>query len=506
MQSLRILSRNALTNWLSLFANIIALFYLSPIIVRELGSAQYGAWVLINTITGYVGLIEAGVTISTGRFLNFHLGQRNPKQAGATISTALAFYLAIGALLFAALTVALPLIPEVNNFGPSLSHSQLSEIILILVGAIIASFLTAVFAQLLNSNNRIDLRNYIAVAGTITRFWLTIISLENDGTLVDLAKVQLVTSVTLCVATAICSSIFGSKVKIGVGTINRSAARELFGLGKWAMLNNISSKIDHQSDIVIVGSIFTPNSVAHYSVAQTLADYALTLIQNVISVATPDVTKRAGEGNTHEILRFVDQGTRFSAFFGVPTFIGVAAFGPNFIELWMGPEFLSAYYALIILAISKGSCIISQGLGIAIWATGQIRLLTTLNFIISVTSIALSIYFAKGINLGLEGVALGTCLAMLIQQFLILPIIGKRTLGIELKWFYHFIIGRFLLLTLLLSPIALLLKTFFKIDAWIDLIWVATAFTILCIPLALVVLWRPRDIVNFIQKSSTHPR
>lgn len=500
MQTLQTLSRNALTNWLNLAVNVIVLFYLSPIVVRELGTAQYGIWVLINTITGYVGLVEAGVTVSTGRFLNFHLGQRNPKKASATISTAIAFYVLIGLFLLVLLLVAPLCLPTISSFEPNLNSTQIYKIAQIQVVAIVFSFLTAIFAQLLNSNNRIDLRNYVSIASVLLRAWLTIITLRNAGDLIDLAEVQLTTSIASLIAMVIISRQFGSKIPITLRAINRPAINELFGLGKWAMLNNISSKVDHQSDIVLVGAMFNSSSVAHYSVVQTLVDYALTLIENVISVASPDVTKRAGEGNIPEIVRFVDHGSRFSALFGVPVFVGIAVFGSNFIELWMGPEFSSAYYVLIILTVGKGVCLFSQGLGIAIWAVGQIRSLTILNLAVSIGSIATSIYFVQGTGLGIEGVALGTCLAMFSQQLLILPIIGRRSLGIDLKWFYRVVIGRFILIAAILYPIALLLKNTSQIDNWGDFILVILAFSMLGLPFAIWLLWQPGEIKAFVKK------
>ena len=68
--SKRTLARNVLLNWAALIAEVAVAFFLTPFMVRSLGLAIYGIWSLLNSVIGYMGLVDLGIRGSVGRFLN----------------------------------------------------------------------------------------------------------------------------------------------------------------------------------------------------------------------------------------------------------------------------------------------------------------------------------------------------------------------------------------------------------------------------------------------------
>ena len=67
------LVRNIATNTASYLVTIAAAFLMFPVMVRKLGVARYGLWMLISEVTGYysyVGLgIRAGVVYYAASYL-----------------------------------------------------------------------------------------------------------------------------------------------------------------------------------------------------------------------------------------------------------------------------------------------------------------------------------------------------------------------------------------------------------------------------------------------------
>ncbi len=495
MTKFSVLARNALSNWAGFVANIVVVFVLSPIVVRELGAAQYGIWVFISAVTGYLGLIEAGVTVSTGRMLNFHIGRGDQASAGAAVSAALAFYLVVGAALTFIVFAASPLIHSFAGPSIGLSAFELFGIVLLLVANITCVFLIAVSAQILQAANRFDLRNLATILGLLLRLVLTIPVLGAGGGLLALAGVLLVCSIVTLLLMVVFAKLYGPALDIGPRCINRQSVSELFGFGKWALVNNVSSKIDHQSDVVLVGSLFRPTAVAHYSVAQMLVEYGLVLIQNVIAVAGPDLTKRAGEGNIEAVRDFVAAGARVSAFLGVPLFVGIAVFGMDFIRLWMGNEFMAAAQVLVILAFAKGVCLVSQSIGMSLWAVGRIRLLAVSNVVTSIASICLAISLVRLFGFDFTGIAFGTCLAMFTQQLLILPLIGRRVLSLKYSWFMRHVVKPFVVLSLFFAPFAWFVRQHWSIDQWADLLVITLAITLAYLPIGALLTWGPNALV-----------
>lgn len=64
-----VLTRNVLANCTVLVAEVLVAFFLTPFIVGRLGLLTYGVWSLLNSLVGYMGLIDLGIRGSVGRFL-----------------------------------------------------------------------------------------------------------------------------------------------------------------------------------------------------------------------------------------------------------------------------------------------------------------------------------------------------------------------------------------------------------------------------------------------------
>src|SRR5262245_15916804 len=56
-----VLARNTLWNYLGFAVNLAINFALFPYAVRRLGAGPAGVWLLLGSVTGYMGLLELGI-------------------------------------------------------------------------------------------------------------------------------------------------------------------------------------------------------------------------------------------------------------------------------------------------------------------------------------------------------------------------------------------------------------------------------------------------------------
>src|SRR5882762_5714592 len=97
-----VVARNVLTNWINYFLSGVISFFLSPFIVRHLGDTAYGVWVLLVSLTGYLGFLDLGIRGAVTRYVaKFHT-EGNDKQASQTVSSAFGLFLAAACLAFLA--------------------------------------------------------------------------------------------------------------------------------------------------------------------------------------------------------------------------------------------------------------------------------------------------------------------------------------------------------------------------------------------------------------------
>ena len=83
---------NVLSNWGAFAVNAVIAFFLSPYIVRSLGAEVYGAWVLVGSLVGYLGLLDIGVRGAVTKFVAAHHAARAHDEASRIASAALAFF------------------------------------------------------------------------------------------------------------------------------------------------------------------------------------------------------------------------------------------------------------------------------------------------------------------------------------------------------------------------------------------------------------------------------
>lgn len=63
------LVRSIVSNWVTFLFSAGVNFVVSPIVVRSLGETQYGAWSLLTSMVGYLGLLDLGVRSAVTRYI-----------------------------------------------------------------------------------------------------------------------------------------------------------------------------------------------------------------------------------------------------------------------------------------------------------------------------------------------------------------------------------------------------------------------------------------------------
>src|ERR1700730_16315922 len=81
-------ARNVLSNWATYLLSGAVSFFLSPFIVRHLGNSAYGVWVLLVSLTGYLGFLDLGIRGAVTRYVAKFYSEKAHEQACFTFSSA----------------------------------------------------------------------------------------------------------------------------------------------------------------------------------------------------------------------------------------------------------------------------------------------------------------------------------------------------------------------------------------------------------------------------------
>ena len=115
MAGARSLPASVLANWTGYAVGLIVNFFLSPLVVGHLGPSAYGVWVLLVTLTAYLGFLDLGIRSSVTRYVARAESRGDRATSIQVASTALAVFTAMAGVAVAA-SAALGLI------APSVFH------------------------------------------------------------------------------------------------------------------------------------------------------------------------------------------------------------------------------------------------------------------------------------------------------------------------------------------------------------------------------------------------
>src|SRR5258707_3476711 len=93
------LLRNIAGNWIGVGADAVTGVVLTRIILHAVGDAPFGLWVLVSGLLGYYGLLDLGTRNGVIRYVARHNARKDFDNLSSVVSTAVAGYLAIGALV-----------------------------------------------------------------------------------------------------------------------------------------------------------------------------------------------------------------------------------------------------------------------------------------------------------------------------------------------------------------------------------------------------------------------
>src|SRR6266542_2780056 len=128
--------RNVGSNWASFVVSLVIGLFLSPYIVHSLGDGAYGAWVLLSSLVGYLGLLDLGTRGAVTRYVaTYHAAHRH-EDAGRITSTALVLFGGLGLLAIAA-SVLLALLVN-HAFQVPAELAEVARIAVVLCGVNVA--------------------------------------------------------------------------------------------------------------------------------------------------------------------------------------------------------------------------------------------------------------------------------------------------------------------------------------------------------------------------------
>lgn len=413
----RLLS-NICSNWVGLLVSIIIAFWVSPIIVNSMGKEMYGVWTLIVSITGYFTVLDFGVNTAIVRYISSSIAKKEYEAARSIFSTSILIFALVSFGIVLISTIIGYFLPDIFSIK-NVSRQYLYVVFMVSALDLALGLLFSVYQGSLIALQEFVFVNAVSIVINIIRSIIIVIAIKNGAGIMILAVSQLLASLLKAGLQYVVINNKYNYLRYDRNHVNTSTIKKIYNYSVYSFLIAISLKLLFYTDSVVIAARIGVAEVAFYSIPATLLDYLEKLVWSMISVLVPIVSANHAYGNDNDNRQLYIYGTRYTLLISLPIIISLYFYGDDFIGLWMGPEFgRQSYLVLKLLLIGFGlsfSQLIAHGL---LKGVSRHKVLAYILCIEALLNFTISMLLAK--KFGIEGVAVGTMVPLLIASVVII--------------------------------------------------------------------------------------
>ncbi len=411
------LFKNLVSNWFGFCVAAITGLVLSPIVAHSLGKELFGIWNIIIAVTGQLMILDLGVRNSVVKFCSEYRSREDRPGLIQLISNAL--LLLIVQSLFGFLIILL-LLPFLESwFEINASFASLAKWVLI-VSAIDAAIEVGLgaFDATLAGFERYDLLNGIGILRLLLNLPVVVFVLNSGYGLIGLVTSILAIRI-LQRSLIVIAALRVLKDRPRLKHVRLEGIKQIQHYGYWAFLIVLATRIINQAAPLIAGIFLGPALVAIYAVPHTLMENFRLFTQSGSTVLTPRLSYLEGQGDREQAAKLLFHWTRMSELFALSITLPLLIFGPDFILLWMGDEYIDSIPILKLLVIPYLFVLPAQAFANFLYSTSKHSIGAKLQLI----EASLVILFGTALapSFGPVGVALGVTVPGIFLRGFILP-------------------------------------------------------------------------------------
>jgi len=333
-----------------LAAEIAAAFVVTPILLRGLGAANYGAWEILIGLLGYFGFLDLGISAAILRFVAHEQGGAKHGESRAHFVTGFWMLTVVGLLGLCLFLIASQYAPFL--LGES-DRALLDFASLVSIGGAMLALslpLNALSAYLLGLQKFVALNGFrIGLVFLRAMTTVLVMKAEFQNPLQALAFSYL--TILTCEFALLLIWVFSIEGKQGFRwqKIQMAAGRQLLSYGANSTLLMLGTGSLRRVVAIVIAKVLGLPAVAQYAVANRLVEYAQSFVIAVGYPLTAHFSVTAGAGNLAALREDYLQLTKLIQYFSFGVPIGIMWLGEPFLHRWLGSEVTAHAQGLLVI-------------------------------------------------------------------------------------------------------------------------------------------------------------
>jgi O-antigen/teichoic acid export membrane protein len=427
-ESVRI-AHNSLFNMLGRLAAYLVQFLLTPYVIGHIGIDAYGVWALVLTLSGYVGLLDLGISAAAMKYYAKYRATESREAINALVTTGLVFYASLG---FVFILIAVALGHWLLGFFHIATGYRLEveTVIVIAVAAIALQYIFGVFRSVILGAQRMDLYNYVLVAVALLGVLGTIFVLQAGFGLLGLVLNNLVTTAITGVCTAIIAFRLDRAIRVGFRFLRRSVFRDLIGYGGILQLTSIAAQLDFSADRVLLGLLLGSAAIGYYDIGSRVT-YMLIIMSWMATMALIPATSAMHARTGDQFIQTLYlQATRYHLVFTLLLGTSLFVISAPFVTGWLGVDYDGAIQAMQALAVAYTALALTHPAMMTLRGVARLKNELVFALIRIIGHVALSYFAIRA--LGFRGILFSVPVSLMLSSAGFV-LVASHTLGMDNK-------------------------------------------------------------------------
>jgi O-antigen/teichoic acid export membrane protein len=404
-------------------------FLLTPFLLRELGPTHYGLWVLVGSFVAYGSLLNFGMGGALTKYVAEYRSRGEFERSRAVIATSLWLYLGLGLAAALVIVAVAPIYPAL--FRVPLDEQELAVRLVMIMGLNIGVAIPcAATTSVLMGLQRYDLYNAMTLGVTLLSAVATVAVLGLGGDVAAMAAVNIPVVLLMQLPAVLIIRRVAPELGFGLRGARLSTARELLAFSSSLFLGDVATRLQTQTDEIVIGAVLAVASVTPYAIARKLSEAALMVTEAFLKVILPLASELHAVDDHARLKALYLAGTRLTLAIFLSVGCALMVVPDLILRVWVGEEFVR--YSPLVAVLSLASLInvarwpaanVLQGMGRA-----RFQALAAIGN--GLANLGLSIVLAP--TYGLTGVALGTLIPTIVESLCVLTPYTLRVTGVRL--------------------------------------------------------------------------
>ncbi len=388
--------------------------FITPVVVHRLGVTDYGVFILINTITAFLSLIDLGLNIALIKFVSEYFARHDFDSMQKLLNSARSLYVIVGVLGLIVFAVVGSFASFFFNI-PADTRSLVLPVFILAGAVFLLTSFTQVYTVVPIANQRYDISTKLNTA-QLTMINLTMLVLVIFGFGL---KAIFVSNLVWAVIQLFAYRSYAHKLlpalKFGFGW-SVSEIKKAYTFGILAAVTNLASNSLIQMDRFIIPIFTGPGPLTYYSLPGNVAQKTYGIVGSLSSVFFPLTSSLAATGNVEKIREIYKRSFRNFTLIAAGITAGIMVFAYKILFFWLGRDFAERGESiLLILAATYLILAIYGPLTNILMGMGQVKFLMYFSVLMAVLNVALLVIFVP--RFGILGAAWAYLFALLPVPF-----------------------------------------------------------------------------------------